>query len=238
MTAITWSGLQSAVAAALVQAPSPYTSLPPDFTTLFPIATSYAESRICTEIVLLNTRTEDTSLSTTANTRTLSLAGMSKPVIVQEGFGLVASGVTYSYDKTTLDVIDLIWPQSSLTLAPSAADWIGRYWAPLNDSTIVIAPTPDAAYVATVTGLFQPTPMSSGNPTTYISTVYPDLLFAAVMQHLTGSLLRNFGSQADEPKIAQSWENEFQTLLGPAKAEERRRRGLAPDDTPMQQAKA
>jgi hypothetical protein len=231
MAAQTWTTLQQTLLVALSQSPPPYNIIPPDFTALFPQATSYAEGRIYKDLVLLATRTEDsTSLQTTNGNRSLALSTMlPNVVIVQEGLALIQAGVRYWYDKATLDVIDLIWPNISQTMAPASADWVGRYWAPLDNNIIVMAPTPDAAYQAVIPGLFQPTPISAGNPSTYLSTVYPELLEAACMVWLTGALQRNFGSQADDPRQALSWEGEYTKLMTLAKAEEMRRRGLMPD---------
>ena len=237
-TPFTWSTLEVAVAAALVQGVSPWTSLPADFTELFPVATSYAEGRICRDIVLLNNREQNYSLSTTVAARTLSLASITPILVAVEGVALITPSGTSSplagtrepFDAASLDVIDQIWPQESATLAPNLADFIGRYWAMRDDANIVIAPTPDAIYTVEITGLFIPAPISATNTSTYISTVYPDLLFAAVMKHMTGALLRNFGAQADDPRQSQSWEGVYQELLGAARHEELRRRGLAPDD--------
>lgn len=238
MTAFTWTSLQTAVATALVQ----YTGVStfaPDFTTLLPSATSYAEGRITRELVLLATRAVDVSLSTAAGKNTVSLAGMATAGLsVVEHVVLMVSGVPWSFDMASHDFIDLIWPDPSVTMNPSAADWIGRYWGMFDDHTVLLAPSPDAVYQVQITGLFTPTPISASNPSTYISKNYGDLMFAAVMVWLSGGLLRNYGSQSDDPKMAMSYEAIFQSLLGPAKAEERRRRGLAQDETPTAQEKA
>lgn len=230
MAALTWTTLQTAIAAALVQAPSPYTALPPDFLTLFPQATSYAEGRIYRDLVLLATRTQDMSLTTVAGARALALGSMTKQVIVVEGVALIASGVRYSFDAASLDVVDLVWPQQGLQLAPASADWKGgRWWAMRDDQTIVICPTPDAAYQAEITGLFQPASISVTNASTYLSTTYPDLLTAAVMIWLSGALLRNYGAQTSEPQQGMSWEQQYGLLRASAEGEEQRRRGLGPD---------
>lgn len=250
MAALTWTTLQTELLVALVQAPSPYNVVPPDFASLLPRATSYAESRICAEIPMLANRTQDTSRSTTSGSRQLNLSLMTNPLVVQEGLALItptgtsaAAGTRYPYDKTTLDFIDLFWPTEATTLDPSLADNIGRYWAPLNTgpassvtieggaatSIIVIAPTPDGIYTAECTGLFQPTPISLANQSTYLSTVYPDLLVAGCMVFLEGTLRRNFGAQASDPKEALSWEGQYITLRDAAAFEEARRRGLAAD---------
>lgn len=250
MAALTWTTLQTELLVALAQAPPPYNVIPADFASLFPRATSYAESRICAEIPLLANRTQDTSLTTTTGSRQLNLSLMTNPLIVQEGLALITPASTAAnvghraaFEKTTLDFIDLFWPDEATTLDPALADNIGRYWAPLNtgpvgtitiagsaaSSIIVLAPTPSDTFTAECTGLFQPTPISSGNPSTYLSAVFPDLLVAACMVFLEGTLRRNFGAASDDPKQALSWEGQYTTLRDAAAFEEARRRGLAAD---------
>jgi hypothetical protein len=102
---------------------------------------------------------------------------------------------------------------------------------------MVISPTPDNAYTAEITGLFQPTPISEENPTTYLSTYYPDLLEVAILIFLAGALQRNFGAQSDDPRQAQAWEGQYQILVAGAKSEEMRRRGLSPDMPTQAQAR-
>lgn len=248
MAALTWTTLRNELMAALVQGPSPYTVIPADFATLYTAAISYAEARICAEVPLLANRTQNTQLVTVSGSRRIDLAGMTNPLVVQEGLSLIspaaqtnpALGNRIPFDKATLDFIDLIWPVEATTMDPALADNIGRFWAPLNSgsttaaytgnsSIIVIAPTPNGIFTAEVTGLFQPTPLSSGNASTYLSTVYPDLLFAACMVFLSGALKRNYGSQSDSAPQAVSWESQFEVLKEACQSEEMRRRGMTPD---------
>lgn len=223
--------MQSCIAM-LSQAPSPYNIIPPDFALLFPQATSYAEERIYNEMVPLNQRTLNTSLTTTAAQRTLSLVGASQSIVTVEQFALIyPSGTTdptlgslYFFDAASLDIINVVWPQQSVTVDPSEADWIGRYWCLQDSSTLVFSPPGPAAYTVALTGTFAPIPISDAVPTTYLSTFYPALLEAGCMVFLTGGVLRNFGAQADDPKMAMSWESTFKTLMQSAQLEEQRRR--------------
>jgi len=236
MAALTWTTLQTALLAALVKAQPPYNVVPPDFAELYPQATSYAEGRIYKDIVLLATRDQDTTLTNTANSRTISLSGMTTPIIVPEGMALItptgagaATGNRVWYDMTSLDVIDLTWPQESVTVEPNVADWTPRYFAMRDAQTIVFCPTAALSYTVELTGLFQPPPISSTNPTTYLSTVYPELLEMACMVFLTGSLMHNWSAQSDDPRQSVSYEAQYQTLMTKALNEEMRRRGLVPD---------
>ena len=74
-----------------------------------------------------------------------------------------------------------------------------------------------------VIGRIRPTALSAGNPTTYISQTYPDLLIAASMIFVSG-YQKNYGAQQDNPQQAQSWENQYKMLLASAQSEEAARR--------------
>jgi|SRR5271166_135977 len=232
MAAQTWTTIQSALVAMLAQAPYPYNVIPNDFMTLYAQATSYAEQRIYRELVPINQRGLNTSLTTTAAKRTLNLSATSQNVVSVEAFGLIwpagttdpTLGTVIYFDAASLDVIDLIWPQESVAMDPSTADWIGRYWAMRDDQNLVFAPTANSVYTVALTGTFEPVPISFNNSVTYLSSIYPDLLIAACMVFLSGALLRNFGAQSDDPKMATSWETQYSKLMQSAQVEEARRR--------------
>lgn len=232
MAAQTWSSIKTALLVELSQAPPPYNVVPPDFDALMPQATSYAEERIYREMIPLNQRNLNTSLSTGIARRTVDLSATSQIVLSVERFGLIyPSSVTdptlgsiQYYDAASLDVIDLIWPDQTQTVDPTQATWLGRYWAMLDDHTIVFSPCVAAAYTIALTGNFTPIPISETNPATYLSTNYSGLLIAACMIYMTGALLRNYGSQSDDPRMALSWNSQYQDLLTGAILEEKRRR--------------
>jgi hypothetical protein len=241
MAALTWSTLKTALQAIIARLPAPWTGTDAAFNELYPLATQYAENRIYRDIPMLAQRLEDTSLMTTAGQRNINLVGTALPIIVPERVGLVVpsgqawqGGTLISATPVSLDFIDIFWPARATTWAPASA--LALYWAnrgsvnsDFSSPSVVIAPTPDAVYNVVVTGLFQQTPMSPGTPQTYLSTVYPELLTIACMVYLSGALLRNYGSQADEKQMAISWENQYQELMPSARAEEFRRRGQGSD---------
>jgi hypothetical protein len=240
MSALDYFSLRDTLVATLSQAPYPYVVLPDDFNTLYPQAITYAEGRIYKDLVMLATRTVDTSLITVSGTRSVDLNAMTpNKIIVPEGFALLTpagstrqTGTQTPFDEASLDTIDQFWPTIATTMGPADADNIGRYWALQDDHTLVFSPTPDAAYTAVVTGLFQPVSLSETNTSTYLSEVYPELLTSACLIWLSGALLRNFGASADDPRSALSWEATYQALMATAKYEEARRRGLVVPDAP------
>ncbi len=248
MAAQTWNALQTAFLAITVKAQPPYGIPPADFAALMPQATSYAEQRIFTDIPLLGHRTTNSSLSTTNGSRTINLAAMVNmnggPIIVPEAFNIVTpssssptAGTRIPFVRSSTFLIDQFWPTETATQTPEVLSFGPRYWAMPDNQTIIYAPTADASYTVEIAGLYQPTPISAANQSTYLSMTYPALFEAACMVFLTGALLHNYGSQADNPQQGLSWEGLYQQLMTASRAEEMRRRGLLPD-VPMPPAPA
>lgn len=201
----------------------------PDFANILPSVIAYAEGRIYRECVFLATRTQNYSQKFTAGNRSLSLAPITPTLIVPEGLAMIypssatnpALGTRLPFDVASLDVIDIYWPQESVTVNPSTVSY--RMWALKDNATIVVGPTPDAAYTAEVTGLFQPTPLSETNETTYLSTIYPDIMLSAGMIFVSG-FLRDYGAQSEDPRTGISWESQYEKQIASVGPEEQRRR--------------
>ena len=126
----------------------------------------------------------------------------------------------------------MVWPQYGSVQAPSL--YASGYWATVNSTTLILAPTPDGSYTARITGVFRPVPMSASNPTTYLGTTYPDLFLSACMVFAAG-WQRDFGAQSEDPKLAASWEAHYGAERASALEEEARRRGESTGWTPMKQ---
>lgn len=208
-----------------------------DFTTIFPDCIDYAEQRIYRELDLLNTVVRDSSATLTPNSRNFSLPTSIGIFLVVNGINIItpagtvpASGTRNPLTPTSRDFLDLAWPSVTGATLPTK-------YAMITQGEIVLGPWPDAAYVVEVIGTQRPLPISSTNPTTQLSLYFPDILVAASMIFMSG-YMRNFGSQADDPKMAQSWENQYQTLMGSATAEEFRKRIMGSSWTPLTQGPA
>jgi hypothetical protein len=247
LAAITYSTLQTTLQAIIARTPAPWVATDASFNQLFPQATSYAENRITNDIPFLATRAQDTSLTTTSGNRLVSLYGTALPVNVPQRVALItpagstlATGTQIQLLPASLDLIDMYWPQESLTWAPASATalyWCNQGGVSGSDYTspnIIIAPTPDAAYTIVLTGLFTAAPISATNPQTYLSTNYPELMISACMVFLSGALLRNYSSAGmpsppDEAQMAVHWEQQYGRLKDLAGAEEMRRRQQGSD---------
>lgn len=195
-----------------------------DYTTIFPAAIQYAEQRICREMDLVATRSVQATTNFVPGNREYTLPTSVVTFLVVQGVSAITPfGATPSTGKqnilepASLDYIDSTWPDATVQGVPDT-------WAMKTDTVIVVKPTPDQAYNAVITGTFQPVAMSAANQTSYLGNTYPDLLVAAVMVFMTG-YQRDYGAQSDDPKMAVSWESQYQTLFKSALDEEERRDG-------------
>lgn len=73
------------------------------------------------------------------------------------------------------------WPNAAVTASP-------RYYAPWDESTVLLAPTPDQAYGITIVYTRQPTGLSASTTTTWLSTFAYDLLLQACLLEAAGYL--------------------------------------------------
>lgn len=127
----------------------------------------------------------------------------------------------------TVDYLDAVY--SGLFPNPGPLGRPVRF-APINDTILAFGPTPDQPYSFVIHGKCRPVPLynaapADGTQTTFLTTVLPDLFLAAAMVSASG-YRHNFGAQADDPRMAVSWETQYQELLGSAKNEETRKRFL------------
>jgi hypothetical protein len=97
----------------------------------------------------------------------------------------------------------------------------GATWVP--SQQILLGPTPDQAYALTGYVTERQAPLSASNPTTFLSTVLPDLFWAASMIFWSG-YAKAFGAMADDPKMAISWSAEYQRILHGAAVEEAKKK--------------
>jgi hypothetical protein len=196
-----------------------------NFVAILPTIIDYAEQRCYRDLDLLNATLTITSAMTPL-TRLQSLAPVppstSLPILILENVNIVLTdGERYQLYPTSREWIDSIYGG-----ARSAGEPV--FYGMVDDQTLVLGPWPDQAYGCEFVGKFRPTPLydtppEDGTQTTYLTSVLPDLFLAAAMVSAAG-YQKNFGAQADDPKMAMSWETQYQTLLMPAKIEEMRKK--------------
>lgn len=223
---LTYATYQTELAALIVAGTSDA-----DFITILPGIIDYAEQRVYRELDLLSTVVRDSSTNATANSRNFTLPSAQGRFVVLQSVNVVtpvgmttSNGTRVPLVRTSRDYIDAAWPSETA----AGASTVPVYWAPVTDQTIIFGPPPGSTFNVEAVGTIRPNPLSATNTTTFLTLYLPDLFIAASMIFASG-YQKNFGSQADDPKMAQSWEAQYQTLFASANKEELKRKfGSAP----------
>ena len=192
-----------------------------DWQIMLGAAIDYAELRIYRELDLLDTIVADTSLVTTGGARLLSIsdAQVGRFVKLHSVNAITPSGAS-SPDTGTRSPLAPVSKAFINALYPSSAqNGVPRYYALIDSQTLLLGPWPDEAYKMELLGNIRPTPLSSANSTTILTLYFPDLFHACAMIFASG-WMRNFGSQADNPQMAVSWEAVYEKLKDGAAIEE------------------
>lgn len=228
-----------------------------DFTNSIPLFINNAELRILRDLNdILASHGQNTRLAFTIGSPNLSLTSMPaqavapkvfqgatlaylNPVTVERVEALIplAGSVAAHYvdfQRVSLAFIQNVWPASATTAVPAFGL---AWWAMVDDQSIIVAPTPPVAYAARITGTWRPATLSGTNTTSYISLVYPDLLFIACEVEVAG-YQANYSAASDDPRQALSWNGRYQVALAAARGEELRRKGLSPPPIPAAAAPA
>lgn len=192
----------------------------PAFDTIYdPSLISYAELRIYRELNLLNTVQRLSNTNCVTGNRNFSI---DHSFVVVNGINILTpvgstttDGIRTPLVPVSLNMMDVLWPGNAVTDVP-------KLFAMVDQWNLALGPAPDDTYAVEVVGTYRPAQLSASNPTTFLSTYLPDLFFAAGMVFVSG-WMRNFGEQASDPKMAMSWETQYQTLKASANSEELRK---------------
>lgn len=230
-TPLTWNTYFSAVAAMMVVQTTTtagvVVGVDADTNTVMPQACQYAELRIQRDLDLLPARTSQAYVLT---------AGNDQLVLSPNDFLTVE---TLSVDPGTgyapLLPVSVEFIQNAYS--PSATTGTPAYFAMyggdnttggLTSNLILLGPPPANAYNAIVTGMqrlpslyFNANTASAASATTFISTYYPDLLIQASMIFVA-QFQRNFSAVSNDPQMPGIYEQQYQTLMAAARAENSR----------------
>lgn len=212
---LTWATWKTAIANLTVVGETALTDM-------YPLAIDYAEGRCYRDLNLNDTEVRDATASTSANVRTFTLptpSGSGSYFTIVEGINIIQAGSRTPVLPASQDFIDLIYPSNT---APSASS-VPAYFAMVTDLSLVWGPAPGAILSVEVIGKTRPAPLSASNTTTILSVYYPELLIAASMVFAAG-WLKGYGSMADDPKMAMSWNQQYETLLRSAIGDDERAR--------------
>lgn len=217
----------------ITNAASATPSTDPNFNAILPRAIEYAEQRMYRELNLIQTFDKVTA-TTTANVQTVAWpTGMivmnSLYIVTPAGTAQTASNAQMNLlQRTTIEGLNMFWPQGQQT----ATGLLPKYYATQMEANIHLAPAPDDSYTLVAYGTFRPDPLSATNTTTILTTYIPDVFLACAMIFFSG-YQRDFGMQADDPKMAQSWENQYQMLKTSAAEEIARAKSQSAQWTPF-----
>jgi hypothetical protein len=220
----------------------------PNFIAILPTIIDYAEQRCYRELDLLNAEARQWFVMTPYHrTQSFSVGAViystpapAQQILIVDRVRIEPTNSVVPPNPTaqpttggepaipaTVDYIDAVY--SGLFPNPGP---FGRptVFAPLSDQALIFGPAPDQAYAFRIHGKCRPVPLYSAAPadgtqTTFLTQVLPDLFLAAAMISASG-YRHNFGAQADDPRMAISWESQFNELLGSAKTEENRKKFL------------
>jgi hypothetical protein len=188
-----------------------------DFGAMMPDFANFGELRIYRDMPELLGENEEVAANFTINNREIAVP---VSMFLVKGLAFVSAGATTPLQNVSKEFIDMIWPTRATTGTL-------QYWANLDDDKLIVAGTPTTAFGAVFTGLVREDPLGEGNPETYLSVTYPDLLFSSCMIYATG-YQRDYGQQADDPKMAVSWESMYNKLLPGVIAQEERKSSRGP----------
>lgn len=194
----------------------------PNFLIVLPMAIDYAELRICRDLDFLFTSAANSNYACVANNRQITIP--QGTFVVTEQINIITPAGTTNPEQgtrnpllpTTKEFLDAVY-------GSSASAGVPKYYAAFNDNVFLLGPFPNLAYQVEIVGTTRPAPLSVANPTTFISSYLPDLFVMASMIYITG-YQRNFGKIADDPAMAVTYEQQYQTLLKGAAVEEARKK--------------
>ena len=208
---------------------SQFNASDPNFLANLPTAIEYATNRITRELNLLNTITSNSTLQCATGTRIVSLASLSPVFNVLMDINLLTPSTATTPDtaaRIPLTIQSRAFLNAVYGTSPTVTGGVTgppQYFAMVTDQSIQVAPYPDADYFLEIIGTVRPSPLSPSVATNWIGTYLGDLYMAAAMIQVSG-FVKNFGAQADDPKMAQSWETQFVTLRDSAATEDAMRK--------------
>lgn len=198
----------------------------PGFQAMIPNCLDDAELFLQRKLDLVDSSVRDSSSTFVLNTRNFTLPSSIGTYIVAEMLNVITPAGTTNPELGTrvplipasIDTLDFLWPSSTGSTVPV-------YFSMMDQDVAIVGPWPDQAYTVEVVGTQRFTPLYISQTTSPLSVFFPDLLIAASLVFASG-YQRNFGSMADDPKMAMSWKQHLDDLLADATTEEDRKKFL------------
>jgi hypothetical protein len=185
-----------------------------NFGGIIPATIDYVEGRLWRELDLPVASVTDTSVTMSSGVRIVNLSTtQGEPLNIETYNIFTPAGATSSYATrvplvpASKAVVDAIYPS-----ATSSNCGQPQFFARVSNLELILGPTPDQGYGVESIVTTRPAPLSASNSSTWLTQNLPELMIAGSMVFLAG-YMRNYGSQADDPKLAQSWESQYQNLI-------------------------
>lgn len=186
---------------------------------------NYMEGRLYRDLDLISASVSNSTVACSSGVRVVSLStALGNPLQIDSLNLLTPAGATSSYGTrvslipTSRAVIDAVYPT-----AVSSYCGQPQYFARLSDTEILLGPAPDDVYRIEMQATIRPDPLSASNSSTWLTQNVPELCIAAGMVFAAG-YMRDFGSQSDNPQIAQSWNSQYDALLKTATQDSQRQK--------------
>lgn len=181
-----------------------------------------SEGRIYRDLDLLGTVTRtSTGLVSTAS-RNITLPSSVRFTVLDAINIYTPVGTTTTRNPlvpVSLEFADAVWPQET----SSNSSTVPQFFAMVTDQTVVLVPPPGSPFNLEVVGTIRPSPLSSGNSSTYLTTYLPDLFLTAGCM-FGAAYLKNFGAATDDPRSGVTWSANYQALLQSAMTDENRKK--------------
>lgn len=188
------------------------------FTQYIPTIIDQAEGKIYREPefdFLSSVVTDGTGFTTADNQQFI----LPRHFTILQDVNLISGNDRPPLTKISREALNALFPRR-VSNAPSD---VPSKWAPLTDSIILLAPTPGSTIGIECVGTARPANLSADNTTPWLWTYLGDLAFAAAMIYAS-AWQRNFGAQADDPKMAVSWDQTYDKIKAGVAVEEMRRK--------------
>lgn len=189
----------------------------------------FAEGSLYRDLDLISASITDTSVSCVAGVRTVSLSTTQGNPLQITSLNLFSSAGTTSSNATRIPLvpatrayIDAVYPSGL-----SSNCGLPQYFARLSDTQLLFGPAPDQAYGIEAEETIRPAPLSASNSSTWLTQNVPELMVAACMISIAG-YMRNYGAQADDPKMATSWRAVYDNLMRTGKQDADRQKFEGP----------
>lgn len=195
-----------------------------------PTTIAYVDGRLTRELDLMAANVTDATGSTTASNRTFTLPTTYGTFLIISDMNIItpastapASGTRTPLIPASQAVLDTLYGSTTGAGVPQYYSWVTQDTTTADQPKVIFAPWPDNTYRVEVVGRVQPAALSASNPTTWLSINLPELYITCGMIQISG-FMRNYGAQADDPQMPNSWESQYQRLLQSAQTYQARAR--------------